>query len=424
MVEIRPGVWRLRITVPDEKRQVRQTVRGKREDAARELREFFNRVQSGDIHKNERLTVAALCRQWLDTRKIRVGSRTFTTYRQHVELWIIPTLDPRDARPARNLSEALIENAIAVWQKSSRHDSETGTISQRTVKHIFSTLRSILRWGVGKNKLTKDSTVGIERNRLKCDRKEMKTLSPAQIGVLLESAAVFYPEMTAPIAVAAGTGLRRGELLALRWTDANLTTSRLTVRRALEVLKGANGYTASEKAPKTPQSRRTVALAPFVVDILVAHREAQELLFEQLGMKNDPDGYVFTRADGNVWEPWTFSAYFAKLIARTKVPKVRFHDLRHSYASLSLEAGVDLKTVSASLGHSNLNVTADTYMHLGDRLKEEHAAKIGAIMGEALGAALRRKSRESHGRVLESRNPCEIRVSVVAPTGIEPVFPP
>jgi hypothetical protein len=147
---------------------------------------------------------------------------------------------------------------------------------------------------------------------------------------------------------------------------------------------------------------------------------------ELLGMESRESDYVFDRTDGSVWEPWTFSALFARLIQRANIPKNRFHDLRHSFASLSLEAGIDLKTVSASLERSAISTTADLYLHLGEQLQKEHATPINAVIGGALGVALGTspayKSPESHGRGSESKNQIKTRVLLVAPTGIEPVY--
>ncbi len=420
LIEQRPGVWRLRASVPGERRQMRSTVFGDRKEAALKFRELITKAESGAID-NGRLTVAELCRQWLASRKPRVGSRTWTTYCQHVLLWITPTLDPAGSKRVRELRRAQIEKGLTDWMTTGRHDSEGGTIAPRTVHHIYSTLKSILRWGVRTNLLSVDPSVAIDPPRY--ERVEMRTLSPTNIERLLEAAATECAELQVPIAVAVATGLRRGELLGLRWSDVDLNGGRLTVRRALEVVKADGGYEIREKPPKTKRSARTLALAPRVVDVLVAWRESQEMRHEFLGMKVHASDYVFDRADGSVWEPWTFSALFARLVRRANVPKIRFHDLRHSFASLSLEAGINLKTVSASLGHSAISTTADLYLHLGEQLQKEHAARVDAIMGPALGAALRQphldKSRESHGAGSRPKSPFKIGDSVVAPTGIE-----
>jgi integrase len=333
---------------------------------------------------------------------------------------ILPALDPRGARLVRDLRQAQIEKALSEWMTSSRHDSEEGTISPRTVHHIFSTLRSVLRWGMRTELLLVDPIVALDAPRF--ERQEMQTISPEQIERLLGAAEGNYAELRIPIAVAVATGLRRGELLGLRWGDVDLKRARLTVRRALEVIKLGNTYEVREKPPKTKRSARSVALAPAVVDVLVAWRETQEMRHEVLGVGTDENGYVFDRANGAAWEPWTFSAMFAALVRRTKIPRVRFHDLRHSFASLSLEAGIDLKTVSAALGHSAISTTADLYLHLGEQLQKEHAARVDVIMGRALSAALRphlAKSRESHREQSELRITLKIGSSVVAPTGIE-----
>jgi|HubBroStandDraft_6_1064221.scaffolds.fasta_scaffold429148_1 integrase len=179
-----------------------------------------------------------------------------------------------------------------------------------------------------------DPIVALDAPRF--ERQEMQTISPEQIERLLGAAEGNYAELRIPIAVAVATGLRRGEPLGLRWGDVDLKRARLTVRRALEVIKLGNTYEVREKPPKTKRSARSVALAPAVVDVLVAWRETQEMRHEVLGVGTDENGYVFDRANGAAWEPWTFSAMFAALVRRTKIPRVRFHDLRHSFASLSL----------------------------------------------------------------------------------------
>jgi hypothetical protein len=145
------------------------------------------------------------------------------------------------------------------------------------------------------------------------------------------------------------------------------------------------------------------------------------------GLGRDQGCFVFDRLDGTAWEPPTFSSEFAKLIRHAKLPHVRFHDLRHTFASTSLQAGVDLKTISASLGHSTISVTADLYAHVHETLQVEHAARIESVMGGALAGALdslevTAKSKLSQKTGPGAKNVSKIRRILVAPTGIEPVY--
>jgi integrase len=380
--------------------------------------------------------------------KVRVGSRTWMAYRGHVELHIIPALDPRGvltaqelragaaskkgSRRVRDLKAHHVERALATWRSSGRNDHEEGRLSPRSVAHVFRTLRTICRWGLRSGLLTADPTMALDTPRFR--RREMRALDAKGIVNLLLAAR--GTELETPIAVAVGTGLRRGELLGLRWSDIDLNIGRLTVRRSIEVVReestDADGhharYVRREKPPKTATSRRTISLAPSVEAVLRRQRAEQHERRIHCGLGRDQDCFVFDRLDGSPWEPPTFSSEFAKLVRHAKLPHVRFHDLRHTFASTSLQAGVDLKTISASLGHSTVSVTADLYAHVHETLRVEHAALVESVMGGALASAVCStemvavKSKLSQKAGLGAENARKIGRLVVAPTRIEPVI--
>jgi integrase len=212
----------------------------------------------------------------------------------------------------------------------------------------------------------------------KITRGEMKHLDRAGVEALLGAATA--SELRLPIIVAVGTGFRRGELLGLRWSDVDFAKSQVTIRRSVEIVDGVR----REKSPKTKGSRRTVAVAAFVLDALRQQKAEQNERRLLLGLGKDDDAVVFDRADGNPWNPDSLSWSFADLVRRAELPKVRFHDLRHTFACLSLEAGVDLKTVSLSLGHTSITVTANEYLHFIESLAAKHAALIEDALGNAI----------------------------------------
>ena len=174
------------------------------------------------------------------------------------------------------------------------------------------------------------------------------------------------------IVTSIGTGLRRGELLALRWGDVDVEAGLLTVQRAIERVDGGTRF----KDPKTKRSRRTISLPRFVADRLRRHRidQAQWFLKHRLG-RTSAETLVFERA-GEAWVPNTFNTAFTRTLRDAGVPHVRLHDLRHTFASMALEAGVDLKTVSNALGHSTISTTADIYAHVTDSLMRDAADRI------------------------------------------------
>ncbi|MDQ2992232.1 MAG: site-specific integrase, partial [Candidatus Eremiobacteraeota bacterium] len=179
-------------------------------------------------------------------------------------------------------------------------------------------------------------------------QREMQTLDVMGVAALLKAAG--GSELQSSIAVLVGTGLRRGELLGLRWSDLDLSIGRLAVRRSVEMIDGKR----QEKPPKTARSARTLALASFVVEALRRQKGEQNERRLVLGLGRDENAYVSDRSDGTPWNPDSFSWSFAELIRRSKLPRIRLHDLRHSHATLALSAGTDLKTISAALGQSSI----------------------------------------------------------------------
>ncbi|GAC1402047.1 MAG: hypothetical protein NVSMB64_01150 [Candidatus Velthaea sp.] len=259
------------------------------------------------------------------------------------------------------------------------------------------------------------------------DRREMRALDAAGISELLAGAA--GTELELPIAVAVGTGLRRGELLGLRWSDIDVDAGRLSVRRSVETV---NGITRT-KPPKTARSARTISLPTFVVTVLRRCRAEQNerrlLLGLGRGTTEDP---VFTRGDAAAWEPAAFSLAFARLVKRAKLRHVRFHDLRHSFGTMALASGVDLKTVSNALGHSAISTTANVYLHAVESLERDAASRIDAMLGGAISDALTANFERASVMLLKasvpqrchttppsSKKPREHGVFVVALTGVE-----
>ena len=139
-------------------------------------------------------------------------------------------------------------------------------------------------------------------------------------------------------------------------------------------------YELRFKEPKTKRSRRTVALPPFVISRLRRHRVTQAERFLHAGAGRPDGGTLVFERDGLPWNPNTFGLAFARIAREAKLPKVRLHDLRHSFASLLLAGGADLKTVSTALGHSTISVTADTYAHVSPAMLHDAAKLLDRVV--------------------------------------------
>jgi integrase len=206
----------------------------------------------------------------------------------------------------------------------------------------------------------------------------MRALSPAEASRLINGTA--EDPMGPLYAVALGTGCRLGELLGLAWSDLAADGSSLTVRRAL----AESGRVADDKGhrhtawslaePKTRRSRRTIMVPTFVREALRRQKAAQAVQRLAAGTSwQDQADLMFTDALGNPMRPDAVSRVFHETATRLGLQPIRFHDLRHSAASLMLAQGVPLKTVSETLGHASIAITADVYAHVTPDLRREAA---------------------------------------------------
>lgn len=174
----------------------------------------------------------------------------------------------------------------------------------------------------------------------------------------------------------ATTGLRRGELLGLKWQDVDLDAGRIVIRHALMSVGGK----LSVSAPKTSKSRRGLSLDATTTAALRAHRGRQ--LQERLAWGPDYQdaGFVFCREDGTPVRPDSFSRRFQTLAGTAGLPVIRVHDVRHTYASIALTAGTHPKVVADRLGHSTIGTTLDTYSHVVQSLEEHAAARVASVI--------------------------------------------
>ena len=206
------------------------------------------------------------------------------------------------------------------------------------------------------------------------DAQVMKTWTKEQLKKFLESVA---EERLSPLwHTIAMTGMRRGEALGLRWSDVDLENGRLSVRRAL--IPSGREVIVSE--PKTIKGRRVIAIDPGTIEVLKG--QAARQLDEQKEWDDAwvETGLVFTQENGAALDPETVTRYFRQAVKRSMLPAIRLHDLRHTHATLALQAGIHPKVVSERLGHATISITLDTYSHAVPAMQEEAAALIAGLV--------------------------------------------
>ena len=250
-----------------------------------------------------------------------------------------------------------------------------GGLSAQTVLHHHRVLREALQQAVKWLLLARNPADAVEPPRPK--RREMRALDGEATGKLLRAAT--ETRLYVPIMIAVTTGLRRGEILGLRWEDVDFENANLAVRQSLEQTKAGLAF----KQPKTAKGRRVVALPGLTIETLKQHRKQQAAERLMLGQAFEDHGLVCARADGNPWPSNSFSAAFVAL-AKKAGCTIRFHDLRHTHATQLLRQGVHPKIVSERLGHSTVGITLDVYSHVLPGMQEEAATRTDTALRAAL----------------------------------------
>jgi integrase len=210
------------------------------------------------------------------------------------------------------------------------------------------------------------------------EKHEGPVLNPKQATAFLESARGHYLECWLTVALA--TGLRRGELLALKWSDIDMEQKILKVVRTRALVHDEMGvYRIIETTPKSKAGKRTVKLPQFAVNALKAHRARQLEQRLQAGAAWIDNDLIFCKASGDLLVICTVSRHFKKLLKQAGLPDMRIHDLRHSAATLLLSMGVDLKTIQEILGHASFATTANIYGHVLMEMQEEAMSKMDTL---------------------------------------------
>jgi integrase len=312
-----------------------------------------------------------LTKEWLPAVKSTIRPSTYNSYIQHVDCHINPHIG---SVKLAKLTGSQVNALYAKLAESGKQDGKKG-LSPMTIHHVHSCLhkacKDAVRWGhISRNPLD-----AADPPRKKGDgTREMRTWTREQLKAFLEAVA---DERLSPLwHTIAMTGMRRGEALGLRWSDVDLENGRLSVRRALIPI--SRDVVVSE--PKTAKGRRAIALDSGTVEVLKA--QAARQLDEQTQADEVwiESGLVFTAANGAALDPESVSRYWRQAVKRSMLPSIRLHDLRHTHATLALQAGIHPKVVSERLGHATISITLDTYSHAIPAMQEEAAALIAGLV--------------------------------------------
>lgn len=368
------GTWQAAITIGRDKngKQKRQYFYAKtRTEVSKKLTKAINELNSGTfIDKSISPTMAMWIHTWLwEYKKNSIKSTTFEQYETILRVHAIPQIG--DIRVSQLKPEHLQKLYNEMYDKK---------ISARTIQILNTVLHGALKQAVKNNLAVRNVTEAVSLPKSKA--KEMRVLTPTEQKQFMK--VLKDDRMGNMYLFGLFTGLRRGELLALRWYDVDWEQRVLKVERALSRVKDYSDTLNKTKLvieePKTLKSKRIIPLFDYLIEILHNQKKQQDTDKEKsYGVYEDND-IIFATELGLMIDPGNFNRKFYKLIDKAELSHANPHCLRHTFATRGLENGIDLKTMQELLGHSSISVTGDTYTHVLIDKKRNEMDKLNKLV--------------------------------------------
>jgi integrase len=350
-------------------------------DDGRTRQRYFNTQAEADVALNEMLyeqrkgmlatgpqqTVKQFMEYWLEEvhrPTLRISS--YVRYRGILDKDILPELGHL------KLQELTIQHVEAFYARKSKEGK-----SANTIKVIHAVLHMALAHATYLNLLTRNVSEIARKSLPRQKRYEYHTLTREEAQKLLEQ--VQGHRLEALLILAITTAMRRGELVALRWRDVHLQERYLQVRHSA---RHVVGYGLQITEPKTEAGRRKIMLTPFLIEVLTQHRSIQEAERRAAGAAWKEHDLVFCGPDGAYLNPNHPLLWLQRLLKKAGLPPMRFHDLRHSAATLLLAMGVHIKVVQELLGHSNITTTLNIYSHVLPSLHQDAMDRLSNLFDQ------------------------------------------
>ena len=361
------GRWEGRYTAgrdPVTGKQIFKNVLGKTQAEVKEkLQKALAQAGKIDFTKTGKYTVTMWMNEWFENvAKIKVRPSSHQTYRGYIDHHIAPNIGDL---PLEKLTTMDLQKLYRKLLNKGRVDrveakQQPKGLSAKTVRNINQVISSAMDFAVAQKIIPENPCKAVALPKV--EHREMQTIPAEQLQAFLQEAkATGVYEM---YYIALATGLRRGELLGLKWTDIDWKNGIIKVRRQVARVDGQ----IVEAPLKTKNSYRAVTISQQAIEVLKQQKETTN------------DQYVFPSPNGGPISPDSVNNMLKRVLARAGIPKVRFHDLRHTFATIALQNGVDIKTVSGMLGHFSAGFTLDTYAHVTTSAQKEAADTMGNVL--------------------------------------------
>lgn len=327
------------------------TVHGDKKTAEKFLIEKLNELEHGIYVDSKNMTLEEYLNYWYEQCCItKLSPTTYESYKRNIDKYIIPSL-----------GNIRLSNLLPL-QLQSFYNNLATTLSNTSIVYIHRILHSALNQAMKWDLVVRNVANNVEPP--KKEKYRATILNSEQLAQLIEAIKDTY--IYIPVMIAISTGMRRGEVLGLTWNNVDLEHATIKVIQAIYPTK--NGLVVLP--PKTSTSNRKISLPPTLVAILKDYKSK---------CKND-NNYVCTVEDGSLISPSSLNHKFKQVLKYNGLPNIRFHDLRHSHASLLLSQGVQAKVISERLGHSNINITMDLYSHIYEATNIEVANNFDVFL--------------------------------------------
>ena len=364
------GRWVGRYTAghdPVTGKQIIKNVLGKTQAEVKEkLKKALVEAGQVDFTKSGKYTVGTWMDEWFENvAKIKVRPSSHQTYKGYIDNHIKPNIGNIPLEKLTTMDLQKFYRKLLTKGRVERIESKEQPkgLSAKTVRNINQVISSAMDLAVAQKIILVNPTNACELPKV--EHQEMQTIPAEQLQAFLDEARatgvyeMYYIELA--------TGLRRGELLGLKWQDIDWKNGIIKVRRQVARIDGE----IVEAPLKTKNSYRAVTISPQAIEVLKQQKTKTKEL---------KDPYIFPSPNGGPISPDSVNNMLKRVLERAGIPKVRFHDLRHTFATIALQNGVDIKTVSGMLGHFSAGFTLDTYAHVTTSAQKEAAQTIGNVL--------------------------------------------
>jgi len=346
--------------------------KGTKREAEAELIRLKAGADKGEYVDPSKLTLAQFLDHWEEWAAGQVSAKTLERYKELTKHHVRPHLGGARLQKLRTV------NFADLCGKLQKPKGNGGAgLAPRTVGHVHRLMHQVLGHAVKWSLIVSNPVAAADPPRV--ERQEVEILAPDQVKTLLDG---LRGHRLYPIAVLGlATGMRRGELVALRWGDVDLDRGRIRVARSIEQTNEGLRF----KLPKTKAGRPEIAIPPSITAELRSHWRRQQEQRLALGLgRSEADDLVIAREDGSEWAPDSLTSVWANSIRSLKLPTVTLHALRHTHVSQLIASGLDVVTVSRRIGHSNPTVTLTVYAHLFGNTDERASNAVEAAMAGLL----------------------------------------